>query len=196
MTKRIFVCVAAVLGMVWTASANIPVSDQLTVYNPAGGVLYQLTVLEDGTYFGSPGTPVACFYGPCGSAGLAEDPMNVYYINVPGLALQSWEHPTVLTEGGGTDSDAFGVTSGTDNSFYLGFQSDNELVGITGVQFDPIYVPEFTGVYPGNATQYLNPNFAGYTATFTSEPEPGVLGLLALQLGLVGVLIRRCRFGR
>lgn len=150
------------------------VSDSLTVFDAAGKVVYSVSVTE-----------------------ALEDPSEIYFINVTGLADANNSTPTTLLNADGSYSDIFGVAY-VNGDYFLGFNSDTESAPAAYGSAGSIFLAEGNGG-PFDATVYLDPSYQaqGYTARFFSDadvvvPEPGSLNLLAGGLlGLGGILRRR-----
>jgi hypothetical protein len=173
------------------ASDGAPVSDILTVFNPAGAVDTQLTLFEDGVFSCVAGT-FTC--GSIANVGLGtEDPNGLYYITAPVDPTQLGA-PVNVAEAGGTFSDIFGVASISQE--VLGFTSDTETAPPAFAPVGSIVESEQNG--PLSATIYLAPDLriAGWTATFQSDPEipePATLTLVASGAALLGFARRRVR---
>ena len=173
-------CALLLAAPVWAG----PISDSFTVFDANGNIAYQASVSE--TF---------------------EDPTQIYYINVIGIAdPNQFGNATTLCEGtsycdqfGGNYSDIFGVAIEPDGNFYLAFNSDSENAPAAYGSQGNIFMPEGSG---GNfdATMYLDPSLQaqGYTAQFFSDgdpapiPEPGTITLLGTGLvGAIGALRKR-----
>jgi len=174
MKQRTGLLALAFIAASTTYAASVaPVSDILTVYDSNSTIVGQLTLREDGTWFG---LHAACNGPTCGTL---EDSANLYYLDLPTLSLVNTSTPTMVLESANVGSDVFGVTNLGFGYTVLSFRSDGETV-----QFIPgagyTLVPEGNGNF--DLTSYIQPGL-GYTATFYSDPaetpEPGTAALLA-----------------
>ena len=192
-------CLAAALP----ATAQVPLSDYLRVFDPTGTLFEEVNVTEAN-----------------------ENPQTIYLINDPSLVNQAiaglasatkvWEDQI-----GGTVSDVFGIAQEVDgcgdgplsNDACLFFTSGGEAVPplfgsfplqreVVEINIGNVHVGPIGGGsdVPGfDATIYLNPELVrvGWTAVFWSDPdqqtvpEPGSLALLGIGAAALGAFSRR-----
>lgn len=188
----------ALMSPAFAQSPSSPLSDELTVFNPAGAIDTQLQLFEDGT--------TACTATTFTCAAVAnmnlgtEDPAGLYYITAPvnqalfgspinvfGSGDVSPSNPTGLSDIVGVATPDGGAT------FVLGFTSDNETQPPAFGPVGGINASEDNG--PINVSNYLSAGLQGqgWTASFTSDsdaPEPATLSLIACA-GLVGLVLGR-----
>lgn len=176
----------------------LPVSDQLTVFEPNKSVLYQLTVFEDGSFSGTGST---CVNLTLASGCSSNKGSNLYYIDESGIA-DPWKSASYTTLWKNNPSyivdvvglilyTAPGVSPG---DAYLGFVSNDD--GSLPFHAATYSFPN-TGS-PIDVSYLLLPSLqtSGYTATFRSEfysdiPEPSALALLCA--GLASMIAGRRR---
>ena len=163
-----------------------PISDSLTVYDPAGAVFAWVGITE---------------------AEEEANPTNVKFINIPSLVdPNQFGNAITLIEPNGTYSDIFGVYTPNGTDLFLAFSSDTEAAGTPfggGGGNGQTFVDEGNGHH--DATKYLNLDLQrlGYTAMFisdaanTSVPELDASALMSIGIaGLAGLSLRHRRRAR